>query len=144
MPKIKLKPTYQALLDVANSEYEYLVNSKPEDGFDLGELEIFDRTCTDEEFQISFSLAMNGKTMVFAYSLGFDEDEGGYLPYVEVVVGDKHDPLQFETKCIGGDGYVAKKNDILESIQELSSVCGEVRFKAFQWLSTQDNEQSRG
>lgn len=133
MLKVELSATHQALFDVAKSEYRYLVESKEHDGFDLSELEVLNGT--DEELHIAFSLNLNGTTMYFLYSLGFDPDEGRYMPYVTVDVGEEQNPDFFSTKQFGSAQAVEGDEDLLDSIEQLDRNCGEARFVAFQRLN---------
>lgn len=133
-----LNPHQRALLDVATGEHNYLEQSKAHDGYALGELQILDGT--DEELHIGFWLKLNGKTAHFKYSLGFDVDEGGYLPYVEAEAGDEEHPMAFTTIHVGGEGYVKSEAELLDSIELLGRNCGEARFEVFQWLETCSSE----
>lgn len=121
-----------ALIQVAQREHSFLVEAQKQDGFKLGEIEILDGT--DEELHVSFTLDHVGKQVFFTYSLGFDADEGGYLPYVEVDGGEATNPQEFSTKQLSGDSYVFKQRDVLNAIGQLDSSCGECRYLAFQWL----------
>lgn len=136
------KQTHTALLAVAVQEHKFLAESQKHDGFSLSALEIL--TGTDEELHVVFSLTHSGQSMHFTYSLGFDPDEAGYFPYVEVCVGDERNPNSFSTKQVGGFEYVKDELDLLDSIEQLSRNCGEARFEAFRRLEQEILPVMRG
>jgi hypothetical protein len=129
---IEPTPAQQALLDVARAEHKYLRESQAHDGFELTELETSD--VTDEEYQAFFRVSVDGKTLHFLYSLGFDVDDGGYTPYCEVNGGGDGRPDAFATKLTGGERNVRSQAELLESIASLEANVGDARYKAFQWV----------
>ncbi len=136
-----LTPAQQAMLDNARAEHLYLRQSQAEDGFELGEIET--STVTDEEFTAFFPLNLDGRTLVFTYSLGFDVDENGYAPYAHVSGGDVENPEQFSTKVLGDMNYARDQDELLASVRVVGHVAGNARFEGFQWLMKPAENQTQ-
>lgn len=125
----------RAIMAMAVSEHHYLKASQKHDGFELDEVDSSD--VTDEEFTAFFDMRMDGRVINFAYSLGFDVESGTYSPYAEICGGSEEIPgqHQFRVRSYASAGKVGQgQEEVLNSIEELSRECGEIRFSAFRWL----------
>lgn len=117
---------------IAAREHKFLAEASSKDGFTLAALET--STTTDSVFEAWFSLVLQGKTVYFTFSLGFDPDTDRYSPYVDVTGGDDDNPIEFDNRHIASTAV--GQNGLLEAVELLGREAGEARVKAFQWLES--------
>lgn len=129
-------PEWPALMDVVLRRREILEQEGLSQGLCLvvGLLDISDQT--DEELHVTMPFEFEGHTLSLTYSLGYDADEDGYRPYVEIAVGTEPGAPEFSERrsCrLIHSERAAKEVAMEEAFAALGEEAGDLCVKALAW-----------
>lgn len=125
--------TYEQKADLANivqREHAILTDASKSDGFSIDAIMLNDG---EEGFSASFQVDAGRETLVFVYSMGYDDELQGFAPYAEATSLT----TEFNVKKISTSKPESGQDAIQVSLDNLKSLASEIRVEAFQWLQTQ-------
>lgn len=109
-------------------------------GLVVAPLQILDGT--DEELHVVSAFEFGGRELRLTYSLGYDLDDDGYRPYVEIVVGGDPGAPEFGERRDGGRGDLLRSMEALEdAFAGLDEQAGDLCVKALAWCQSESEKR---
>lgn len=125
-------PVFSVLRTIAAKAHTELKDAQDADGFTLTASE--ESTETDEELHVFFTLEMAGNKLVFCFSLGWDDDAGTYLPYLDVDCIKKGDEEVEVSYRYCAHRQCSSNEELEEALENLGAQFSAARVSGFIWL----------
>lgn len=123
-----------ALMNVATRRREILGQEGLSQGLGLVVGPLDANHGTDEELHVVSPFEFDGHALCLTYSLGYDPDEDGYRPYVEIAVGPNLGAPEFSERRGSGRGDLLRSMEAMEdAFTGLDEQAGDLCVKALAW-----------